>query len=52
MRIDFFGGKLCYWIFPCCWMYKSITNTQRKETYHTISLELLHWYVALSITIK
>lgn len=50
MEYEFFGGKLRYWIFPCCLMYKNITNTQQKETYHTVSFEILHWYVSLSIT--
>lgn len=49
MEFELFGGKLRYWILPFCLMYKSITNTQRHETYHTISFELLRWYIALSI---
>ena len=52
MNYEVYGGKLRYWIFPCCLVFKSTTNVQCKETYHTVSFELLHWYVALSITTK
>lgn len=50
MNYEVYGGKLRYWIFPFCLMYKSITNYQCKETYHTISFEILRWYVSLTIT--
>lgn len=52
MEYEIFGGKLRYWIFLCCFMYKSATDTQHNETHHTISFELLHWYIALTITTK
>ena len=49
MEYQLYGGKLKYWIVPCCLMYKSVAN-DNKETSHTISFEILHWYIALSIT--
>ncbi len=52
MEFEIYGGKLRYWVMPCCLMYKNITNNQRKEVHHTVSIEILRWYVALTITLS
>ncbi len=50
MEYEISGGKLRYWIFLCCLVYKRIINAKHKETYHTICFEILHWFIAFSFT--
>lgn len=50
MNFELYGGKLNYWIFPLCIMYRSVFNSRLEETYYTFSFEILRWYFAITIT--
>ena len=50
MQLEIYGGALRHWAIPCCLFLKRVVNIQCRETYWTISFEILHWYLALTIT--